>query len=203
MIYINHDKKYIFVRTAKTGSTSLLHSLRSIGGQKKIRHQCLYDKNHIPADYIKNNYTKYFKNYFTFGFVRNPWSRMVSVWRMNMRFHRNTPDFKDYVKSIPAFEWMPKKPKRKWKKTPREVWLYKYSSMYEFTNGCDFVGKLENLQQDFNIVCEKIGVPHRQLPHTNKTKHKHYTEYYDNETREIVAEKYAKDIEYFGYKFRD
>ena len=65
----------------------------------------------------------------------------------------------------------------------------------------DYVGRTETMQMDMDIICEKIGISKIKLPHVNKTKHKHYTEYYTDETRELVANWHKIDIDYFGFKF--
>ena len=65
----------------------------------------------------------------------------------------------------------------------------------------DFVGRYERLQQDFDIVCDRIGHPRAELPHVFATRHGHYTEYYDDATRAIVERVYAADIAAFGYRF--
>lgn len=75
------------------------------------------------------------------------------------------------------------------------------------------MGKFENLQEDFNRVCERIGMPVTRLPHVNKSKpgntgRQHrcvgsYMEYYDTEAKEFVAELYKQDIEAFDYQFGD
>jgi hypothetical protein len=64
----------------------------------------------------------------------------------------------------------------------------------------NFVGKFENLDEDFQSICRKVGIS-ASLPHVNKSKRTCYQDYYDPETRDLTARLYAEDIERFGYAF--
>lgn len=182
---ICHKHKLIFIHIPKTGgssieiainpSVSLDESPQTLGtGNTSFRGK------HWNIDKCQQEYKEYFDSYFKFTFVRNPWDREVSRWKWFAVALKMNVSFKKHLKNMNNY---------------RE-WIYR-NDKYPF----DFIGRFENLQEDFNIICDKIGIPKQKLPHSNKTKRKHYAEYYNDETREIVAEKYAKDIEHFGYKF--
>ena len=136
--------------------------------------------------------------YFKFGLVRNPWDRLVSVWKNKVidNHQSGVKDLREY-KNFSMF--VKKTCEKNLHKCDRHIMLQSELLPHEHLN---WIGRFENLQEHFNTICDKIGIPRTQLPHENKSNHKHYTEYYDDETREIVAEKYAKDIEYFGYSYQ-
>ena len=179
---INHEYKYFFLHIEKCGGNTVRAAL-DLPHQRTGNHLALKNK----FRYFRHNPKEYFK----FTFVRNPWDRMVSTY---FYYNRSKAlSFKEYTTIL-----LNRSASKDWK---RHASCYDYIFDENATTTIDFIGKIENFEEDFNIVCDKIGIPQQQLPHKNKTNHKHYTEYYDNETREIVAEKYAKDIEYFGYEF--
>ena len=143
--------------------------------------------------------------YFKFTFIRNPWDRFVSTFFYLKQNVKDEELLNEARKKLSNYSFT---------SFVKELYLEKnqFSKNYfihlrpqihflESMDNIDFIGRFENFQEDFNIICDKIKIPRQQLPHDNKSKHKHYTEYYDDETKQIVAEKYAKDIEYFGYKF--
>lgn len=206
---ISHKNKFIYTRVAKTGSVAIIHALRNYVHDLQREYDienCNYDLCHISSSDIKKKVPYEFNNYFKWAFARNPWDRLVSIWSMNKQskhftcaFPLHIPDFPDFIKSLDDLDWMPKK--NTYRQSNKKYFNYTFGNISDFTSGSDFVGKFENLQNDFDFICESIGVPKQTLSWTNKTSHKHYTEYYNDETRKIVAQKYAKDIESFGYKF--
>ena len=156
------------------------------------------NKGHINFNSDRPIYKSLDLNKFDFSFssIRNPWERILSAYHKGGWEHRRGeyPTFNSCVKAIKYDDISCSA--SKWHVTSLHRHLVRNDKLI-----VDHLIRVENLQEDFNVVCDKIGIPKQQLPHINKSKHKHYTEYYDDETRKIVAEKYRKDIEYFGYKF--
>ena len=211
---ISHKYKFIYVHIPKCGGTSVEHSLLvkhgipeqrvanwNLTDEEKSEYRLYYkyggvDVQHKKIDQYKD---KNEKKYFTFTFVRNPWERFVSEYFYIKKtdgcncenFNSTFPNFKHFAMNDGL--------KCAWVGHDTLQIDYVFNSNHgKLTN---FVGRCEDMQYDFDYVCGKLGLGKLKLPHRNPTKHKHYTEYYDDETRQIVAEKYAKDIEYFGYEF--
>ena len=202
---IDHNRKFIFIHIPKTGGTSIDYHFKG----SMQRHSCI-------KDYIDNLGSNLVEEYFKFCVVRNPWAKTVSHYNMvtQKKLAGGENTLKTYGKKIHTFEEyvienidlkrlsgteFKTRYSHDFKTMDQLNWIVDFKD-----NICiDYIIRFENMQQDFNVVCDKMGIPRQQLPHKNKgkSKHKHYTEYYDDDTREIVAERYARDIEYFGYKF--
>ena len=145
-------------------------------------------------------------NYWKFTFVRNPWSRTVSTWEFWGRVHpdklHGCKTFSDFIKY-----YYDRKPLETFEDVEGSMWPQHKTTHYpkDPRLSMNFVGKFENLQSDFNIVCDKLTIKKRKLPCENsawlKGTYPHYSTYYDFETKEMVAKMFQKDIELFNYRF--
>ena len=172
-----HEYKCIFIPVPRTGTTSVNKIIpRPFHPHPDI----LEVKEVIPK--------KKFDAYFKFAFVRNPWDRVVSLY---LRSHQQ--DFKRFVYSCEMSSSHCVWPRSK---------KYQLDWLCDESNNLlvDFVGRFENLQNDFNHVCEEIGLPHQKLGHENKSKAHDYRDYYNSELIDVVYKNFKKDIEYFGYE---
>tara|TARA_Y100000310_G_scaffold342972_1_gene448537 strand:- start:108 stop:680 length:573 start_codon:yes stop_codon:yes gene_type:complete len=189
---INHEHKFIFIHIPKTAGSSIEDFFIDRLSLKRKDHVYWDDKNHQWAQHytLAELGSHKYKYYFKFAFVRNPWDRVVSACMYRKSSIRNFL-MHNHAKNIEG------------KRDPARHQMPQHEFLVDIygKHRADFVGRFENLQTDFNHVCDRIGIERGKLPHSNKTKHKHYSHYYNKDTRGLVAKRYARDIEYFGYEF--
>jgi Sulfotransferase family len=187
-------EKCIFVHIPKCAGMSVRWSLFERGG------------GHPPLENFRTMLApEVFDQCFKFTFVRNPWDRLVSAFfflkksdlKRNQRFARRVlsayEDFDSFVR-----QWV----------TRKNIWSFthfypQYHYLYiDQRLGVDFVGFYENLAEDFVTVAKKINRP-VTLREENRLggRKKDYREYYNDETRDIVAKVYAEDIALLGYSY--
>lgn len=197
-------KPLIFVHIQKTGGSSIA---AAIGQQVYSPHK------HRFAKELRNIHgAEAWDAAYRFAFVRNPWDRLVSWWSMIETFRpqheqgRRTNNFFSYVFSNSRnFEEFivnctdDIEDDNGWKCVLRNQIDYMVDE--RGAPMVDFVGRFENLDEDFNHVLANAGWEPRALRHHNKTAHRPYQDYYSPRTREIIEKAYATDIAAFGYRF--
>lgn len=205
---ISDSRRAVFVHVQKTGGVSV-HALlsdlwedsRRLPGRRHQTWSQIVEREPALADY------------FAFGFVRNPWSRMVSWWEMTQWFKRRAsrgePEavrhlatnpflaavvrdydtFADFLGRGPEDHARLRRPQVDYLTSPK--------------GRVDFVGRTEHLADDMARLVDSLGLPRgTTVPHRNRTRlQAHWRTYYDDRTRERVGEVFAQDLAEFGYTF--
>lgn len=187
---IDDIHKIIFVHIPRTSGTSI----ESFMENNMSRYKGI-EKHSNASQLYQSIGKKKWNSYFKFSITRNPYDMVISLYKASA--FRNI----GYIsgKSLKYFL------------SHYEPWYWEHGTTccdYLNRNDLDHIGEFSNRDKTIQILQEKTGLSIekslrlRSVQFSSKaSENKHYSEYYDDETRDIVAKKYAKDIERFGYKF--
>jgi hypothetical protein len=222
---ISHEYKCIFIHIPKTAGTSIEHRLghfqkleRGVQDHRTIREieplstfefmrmfltqplmpsRKTFVKQHIKNKLFRNRSVspQQYNSYFKFTFVRNPWGRVFSWYKNVIRddFHRKTKGVSDTC----SFEEFISNHMNQWALRPQLFWIVENNGKIPL----DFIGRFERLEIDFSHVCDILGIRDKTLPKMLVGDGQHYTKFYDDEMKEIVANKYAEEIDLFKFRF--
>ncbi len=198
--------RFLFVHVQKTGGSSLAAALTS-----SLPHVRPFLGTHDHASQARDALGDAFWSYFRFAFVRNPWDRLVSWYSMIVQQSRGRPReslhrlWRYVLDTSSTFdEFVLRCTDTIDDVDGRKSFLYNqldYLSDAEGNLLVDFVGRYESLDADARQVFRRLGLPAAELPRLNRSRRADYRDYYTARTQDVVAERYRRDIEHFGYRF--
>jgi hypothetical protein len=196
-IVVWDEHKLIYVRVPKSANSSIRKSIPD------------GIENRVDITQLK----KLYPEYLSFSFVRNPWARLVSAYTEKIRVE-GTEEEKfvggvyrgllaldsSFRVGMPFDEFAEITCSFSDQETEKHLKSQCYFLVRDGVVVPDFVGRIESMQQDWAHLANMAGFD-ASIGHWNKSRHAHYTEFYDDRLMNLVAERYREDIEVFGYEF--
>lgn len=168
--------KFVYIHVPRTGGTSVHKMWKK--WDPGLRRHTTYQQ-------AKRRFSG--KNYFSFGFIRNPWERIYSSYWKHVK--HSTVDTSKGFKF-----WM-------FDESRTDSKRHKQPAMY-FLKGVDYIARYENFEKEWDYIFNHIGLPRIQLPHVYKYKdNTPYQEIYDDEMKEFISRYHQEDIDYGAYTF--
>ena len=180
----SNENNFAWFRVAKVGMRTVLKMLKEAGVKFSV------NKSFVPYK------AKQYKSHFKFAFVRNPWDRVVSCYCDKVLKKRYPAFASCYGKNFSYFVAFINR--QNLANADRHIKLQTQLFPHKKV---DFIGRFENFSRDLQYVFKKIGLKNVVIPRMNSTDHPHYSTFYDEYTKRIIANKYKADIEAFDYAF--
>lgn len=200
--YVNTElsarQRGVFIHIPRTAGTSISRHIHPQASRMYLAH--------ATASFVKYQLDMtgpaVWDKLFTFAFVRNPWERLVS-WYLFYRRHRKgrkVLPFHDFIQRDSMI--MGSFAHNGW--TDTNLWSQAIFLTDNATPSgnimVDFVGKYENIDEDFAYICSKLELP-MHIRKKNNVAAYNYKDYYTDEDAARVEKLCAWEIKQFGYKF--
>jgi len=137
------------------------------------------------------------------AFVRNPFDRLVSAYSNKIerndikfikrnRLHKDMifSEFVEHVCSLKDYES---------DKHFRSQYTFLFNDQGQLI--LDYLGRFETFENDIKMVFDQFDLPKVEVPHWNKSNQTSYIDYYTEELVQKVAQRYALDLQLFGYQY--
>ena len=206
-VWVESPTEATFIHLEKTGGTSVELWLNDNTTSHRVGKHSSYDK---MSKWCRNNNKSMG---LVFSIIRNPFERELSWY---MYFLQKTKFRLDWAKKGLPDSFLENKIQKKYNIEKNQEILKEFNSnagfkkmitesssispQYHAVKQCNLILRLENINQDFKQI-STFFKSKNNLPHMNKSKHDHYTTYFDDELKELVYEKHKIDFDQFGYKF--
>ncbi|MCS6891566.1 MAG: sulfotransferase family 2 domain-containing protein [Rhodovarius sp.] len=226
MCIINHSRRFIFVHVPKCAGTTVAAHLSPLTTYRDLE---------IGATQLGEAAARYYRDrfglakhstleeiakvvgreeisaFFTFGFVRNPYDRVVSFFTF-LRSWTGSPlrealqNMRDVNEFIQSEHFRGDGVDRLYK--PQAFWLFYREGGVE--RSVDFVGRVENMDESLAEIDRRLGLPPQTRLNTALPRHNASRDTAKNVNLELdeisvalINERYAEDFQRFGYAMQE